>query len=97
MRESFWLVNPELRNRRGQNQQGDNEILGRLRLLSTEDQERQHSGKREKYESLDVGRIFQAPQQLIPGPAAADLFRGEAASNQLIAFEEIEHEPAIFG
>jgi hypothetical protein len=58
-REALGLIDPQLSDRGGQDQQRNNEILGRLRLLAAKDKKRQATCKHSKDNNLDVRRVFQ--------------------------------------
>jgi hypothetical protein len=58
-RKAPGLVDPKLSNRRGQDQQRDNKILGRLRLLATKNEKREATDKHRKDHDLGVRQVFQ--------------------------------------
>ncbi len=58
-RKALRLVDPKLSNRRGQDQQRNNEILGRLRLLATKNEKREATDKHRKDHDLRVRQVFQ--------------------------------------
>ena len=90
-RKALGLVDPELSNRGGQNQQRNDKILGWLRLLAAKDEKRQSTSKHRKDHGLNEGRVFQVALQFAARPAAPRFSRGEAASDESSAFEKIEH------
>ena len=91
MGKALWLVDPELRDGSAQNQQRDDKILGRFRLLAAEDKKRESTGKHRKNHAPNKGRIFQVALQFAAVPAAPRFSRGEAASDESSAFGKIEH------
>src|SRR4030095_9652936 len=89
--EAFWLIDPKLRDRSGQNQERNDVILRWLRLLTAKDEKRQTTSKQRKNKYLCIRRAFQVAHQFTVQPAPSPLARCEAASNETAAFEEIEH------
>ena len=63
----------------GEEEQRDDEIFRRLRLLSAEDEKGETGDEGGEDQPLHRRRVFQAVQQLVLAPAAAELARGEAA------------------
>src|SRR5205823_5658992 len=90
-KEGRRLVNPELGQRRGEEEERDHEILRRLRLLTAEDQGRKTGHERGEDNELHPPGVLETVEQLVLGSAAAGLPRSETAFDELAAFEEIEH------
>jgi len=65
------LVDPKLRNGRGQNQQRNHVIFCRFGLLTAKDEKCQAAGKHRKEDYLQKGQIFQIAHELaaLPSPA----------------------------
>ena len=57
-REAPGLVDPKLGNRSGQDQQRNDKILGRLRLLTAKNEKREATDKYRKDHDLGVRRVF---------------------------------------
>src|ERR1041385_4166305 len=89
--EGRWLVNPKLRQRRGEEEQRDDEILRRLGLLPAENQSGDAGDEGRENKILRAGRILETVEQLVLRSAATRLTRSEAAPDELTAFQEIEH------
>ena len=62
--EAFWLIDPKLRDRSGQDQERNDVILRRLRLLTAKDEKRQTTSKQRKNEYLYIRRAFHIAHQL---------------------------------
>jgi hypothetical protein len=89
--EAFWLIDPKLRDRRGQDQERNDVILRRLRLLAAKDEKRQTTSKQGKDEYFYMRRTFHVAHQLTAWPPPPPFARREAPFDEPAAFQEIEH------
>ena len=62
--EAFWLIDPKLRDGGGKDQERNDVILRRLRLLTAKDEKRQTTSKQRKDEHLYMRRAFHVAHQL---------------------------------
>jgi hypothetical protein len=62
--EAFWLIDPKLRDRSGKDQERNDVILRRLRLLTAKDEKRQTTSKERKNEYLCIRRAFEVAHQI---------------------------------
>jgi len=90
--ERRWLVDPELRYRRGEKEQSDDEILRGLRLLPAEDENGQTGDERREDDPFDPEGEFQGVEQFVPVDAPSRLAGSETPLHEPAAFDEVEHE-----
>src|SRR5947207_12049911 len=71
LRERFWMIDPQGRNRGRKKQKCDDETLRRFRLRAAEDEERQAGDERGEDEYFNESRVFQAMNRLVAVTAEA--------------------------
>ena len=70
-RKAFWLIDPELRYCRRQDQKRNDKILGRFRLLPAKNKKSQPASERCKDHQLRIRGVLEVPPEFTPRPAAA--------------------------
>jgi len=90
--KALWLVDPELRDGSAQNQQRDDKILGRFRLLAAEDEKSEACRECRKDHDLGIRSVFQIARQLASGPATPGFSRSKTAFDKPSASKKIEHQ-----
>jgi hypothetical protein len=83
--ERFGVINPQRRDRGREEKERDNEALGRLRLRTAENQEREPADERREDDDLYEAGVFEAVEELVASPTAPLLFGSETAAKKASA------------
>src|ERR1700730_932432 len=91
LRKGLWLVDPKLHNRGGKKQERDDEVFGRLRLLTAEDKKSETADESGEDENFDGQGVLEIARQFVAGAPAPRFPGGKASSDESTAFKTVEH------